>query len=90
MAKGVYLIHFEQRISAAHTTQHYLGYADDINARFDEHASGRGARLTQVAVERGIPFRIVRTWEGKDRRFERKLKKWKNSPKLCPCCNQVV
>jgi hypothetical protein len=53
----VYLLHFEKKISDHHSTQHYTGWALDLHARIAEHRAGRGARLTQVAVERGIRFK---------------------------------
>jgi hypothetical protein len=82
----LYLLHFERPISAAHTTQHYIGFALDLAARLAEHRAGRGARLTQVAIERGISFEVVRVWPG-DRNAERALKNRKAAPRLCPCCN---
>lgn len=84
---GCYLLHFRQPISPAHTAQHYLGWAEDIERRIAEHRAGRGARLTQVAKERGIDFVVVRTWEG-DRSLERKLKSRKEAPRLCPICRR--
>jgi predicted GIY-YIG superfamily endonuclease len=82
----VYLIHFKTRISPKHTCQHYLGYTkDSIKRRLEEHKAGKGARLTQVAVERGIDFEVVRAWKG-SRALERKLKNRKNSRELCPVC----
>lgn len=35
----------------------------------------------------GIGFVVARTWEG-DRTFERKLKRRKDAPKLCPICRE--
>ncbi len=84
----VYLLHFEKKISAQHSTQHYTGWALDLHARIAEHRAGRGARLTQVAVERGIRFEVVRTWIG-SREFERQIKNRKAGPRLCPICNVV-
>lgn len=81
-----YLLHFSEPISPNHTTQHYIGSAADLDARIEEHRKGQGARLTEVAKERGISFEVVRTWEG-GRDFERKLKNRKNAPKLCPICH---
>jgi len=61
----LYLLHFDQPISPDHTCQHYLGFtADDLNSRLAAHAAGRGARLTQVACERGITWQVVKIWEG--------------------------
>lgn len=87
--QGVYLIHFEKKVSDKHTCQHYIGYADNIARRFADHVSGNGARLTQVAGERGIPFRVVAIWPGQDRNFERRLHNRKGSPKMCPICKCV-
>lgn len=82
-----YLLHFEQRISDQHTCQHYLGFTRrPLRDRIAEHRSGRGARLTQVALERGIAFIVVRTWRGASRGFERRLKNRKDGPMLCPVC----
>ncbi len=85
----VYLLHFAAPISDQHTTQHYIGFALDLEARLDEHERGRGARLTQVARERGIVFQVAATWKG-DRALERALKNLHNAPLLCPvCCAQA-
>src|SRR5262245_6410586 len=81
----IYLLHFERPISRAHTCQHYLGWALDLDARLSAHRAGRGARLTQIAVERGIAFEVVRVWPG-DRTLERRLKNRKESPRFCPLC----
>ena len=89
MQGTVYLLHFERPICPTRPCQHYLGYTIDLDARLAEHRAGRGARLTQVAVERGIAFEVVRTWAG-DRTFERRLKHRKESPRLCPVCFPLV
>jgi len=88
MSGYVYLLHFERPIAPGrHTTQHYVGFATDLAARMQEHATGHGARLTQVARERGIVFRVARLWRG-DRWLERRLKDRKNTPRLCPICGR--
>lgn len=81
----IYLLHFARPISDAHTCQHYLGWCRDLPARMAAHRAGTGARLTQVALERGIDFEVVRTWPG-SREFERRLKERKEGPRLCPVC----
>lgn len=58
--------------------------------RLYAHLYGRGARLTQVAHERGIGFTVVRVWEDVDRKFERQLKNRKSSPRLCPICRGMA
>ena len=83
----VYLVHFSRRISDRHTCQHYLGWTTGpVAERLAEHASGRGARLTQVAADRGIGMTLARTWDG-GRDLERRLKNQKHGPRLCPLCS---
>jgi len=84
MTRGVYLLHISPPYEHA---RHYMGYADNILARLKEHRAGRGARLTQVAVDAGCTLVLARTWEDGDRKLERRLKRRKEAPKLCPICN---
>jgi predicted GIY-YIG superfamily endonuclease len=86
---GVYLLHFEAPISPNHTAQHYLGHARDIPARLAEHAAGGGARLTQVALERGIAWVLARTWLGETRTDERRHKMGAHGARLCPLCREA-
>ena len=78
----IYLLHFASKYRHA---GHYLGWADDLAARLEQHATGRGARLTSVIQAAGIGFECVRTWPG-TRRNERKLKNRRCAPLLCPVC----
>jgi predicted GIY-YIG superfamily endonuclease len=78
----VYLIHFARAYRHA---RHYLGYADDLDARIKQHRAGRGSRLLQVINQAGIGWDVVRTWEG-DRSLERRLKGWHTGVALCPIC----
>lgn len=83
----VYLLHFSRPICPGHPCRHYLGYTSrTLSQRLAEHRSGRGARLVEVATERGIDFVVARTWKG-NRHLERTLKNRKNAPKLCPLCD---
>lgn len=85
----VYLIHFWKPIAPGkHTAQHYVGSTDNLPRRIEAHRNGRGARLCEVAKERGIGFSVVRTWDG-GRDVERRIKNWHNAPKLCPICAGV-
>lgn len=91
----VYLLHFEQPIAPGrHTTQHYIGKADDLAQRIAAHARGRYngggngcAKLCAVAKGRGIGFRVVRVWRG-GRALETRIKARKNAPALCPICGR--
>jgi hypothetical protein len=40
----------------------------------------------EVITAAGITFVVSRTWEG-DRALERRLKKRKEGPRLCPLCS---
>lgn len=83
---AVYLLHFHDKISDKHTTQHYVGYAKNLSDRIHCHETNPDARLLQVAQEREITFVVARTWKG-GRELERRIKNRKNAPKLCPICN---
>jgi hypothetical protein len=84
-----YLLHFDAPLGNPQNrrgqAQHYLGHADRLDCRALQHLTGRGAKITQALVARGIGFQIARTWPG-SRSFERKLKNRKNSRLLCPIC----
>ena len=82
----VYLLHFSRPICPSRPTRHYIGWTNDLDERIREHRRGKGSRLCQVARERGITFTLAEVWNG-DRRFERRLKNYKNAPRLCPYCN---
>lgn len=85
----IYLLHFSAPLGNPQKphgqAQHYVGWALDLAARLAEHRAGAGASITRAAVERGITFEVVRTWQG-DRTLERKIKNRKMAPRLCPLC----
>ena len=85
----IYLIHFDQPIGNPENrraqAQHYLGSTFRLDARMTEHLTGRGAAIMRAVREKGISWQIARIWPG-DRAFERKLKRRKEGPKLCPLC----
>jgi predicted GIY-YIG superfamily endonuclease len=83
-----YLVHLDQPLGSAHPlgrAQHYLGTTGDLDQRLATHREGRGAKILAAANERGIPYDVVRTWEG-GRDVERQLKNHHNAPRLCPRC----
>lgn len=81
--KIVYLLHFDRPYEGV---QHYVGYTDNIKGRMKRHKSGNGSKLIAAVTSKGIGFKLVKVWEG-DRSLERKIKNYKNSPKICPICN---
>lgn len=79
----IYLIHFSDPVCPErHTAQHYLGWARDAQERLKNHTAG----IVRAARERGLTCTIVRLWDG-TRSDERKLKRRKNAPRLCPVCS---
>ena len=43
--------------------------------------------IDEHAEAAGIAFVLVRTWRGRDGRFEKRLKNQKHHSRLCPFCN---
>jgi hypothetical protein len=84
----VYLEHLDQPLCHA---RHYLGWTaeETPDARHRQHVRGVGARMLQVANERGITYGVARTWPGA-RDLERRLKGQHNSPRLCPICSGLL
>jgi predicted GIY-YIG superfamily endonuclease len=78
----IYLLHLDKPLRHA---KHYVGFADDLEARLERHANGSGARMLAVCRERGISWQLARTWTG-DRKFERWLKRKKGAAWFCPVC----
>jgi hypothetical protein len=60
-----------------------VGYSDDIDRRIETHRKGHGSPLLAAALAVGIDFRVVRTWPGTDRHFERKLHN-RHGSRICP------
>lgn len=83
----VYLLHFDPPVAHA---RHYLGSTPDHNLhrRMQEHASGRGAKLTSVAAARGVRMTLARIWHAPDRTLERKMKVAKHLNRHCPVCQR--
>ena len=65
---GFYILHFETEIGEGTMgkAQHYTGSAKNLRTRFLQHLGGcgmGGARLTEVANERGIRFWMVAAYQ---------------------------
>lgn len=82
---SVYILHFDRPVGHA---QHYTGFSTQIIRRIRHHRCGTGARLTQVARERGIGFKIGKLWRGPQygRSFERKIKTIAHPKRFCSIC----
>ncbi len=82
----VYVFHFAKPIgSDKHQAQHYTGHTPrSVEERYADHKAGRGARLTQVANEKGIDYWPVCNWPG-NRDIENQLK-LQSAKVYCPEC----
>ena len=93
---GFYILHFENEVGSGEMgrAQHYCGSAKNLRKRFLQHLGGcgfGGARLTEVANEKGIKFFMAAAYqtetEDDARAYEAYFKKCaKNGRRSCPCC----
>ena len=79
----VYLIHFNRPLKHA---RHYLGWTSNLRKRLNAHEDGTGSVLLRALAERGIGWKLVRTWDNAGLDVERKLKKQGSRARLCPLC----
>lgn len=82
----IYILHFNTPL---HHARHYVGYTREglLEERLKRHRSGRGSRLMYAIELAGIDYQVVLTHPG-GRNFERRIKRAKNTPRLCPLCRQ--
>ena len=81
----IYLLHFDRPLQHA---RHYRGWARNLAGRLAHHAKGSGARLTQVAVDRGIGWVLADVRPG-TRAEERRLKNLGSAERTCPVCQHL-
>ncbi|HUO08089.1 MAG TPA: endonuclease [Phycisphaerae bacterium] len=85
MATAVYLVHYSQpRHHVRHAVRVVQAPAGVIRKLY-RHLHEQP--IDPLATQHGIGFLHVRTWWGKDKNFERKLKNQKHHSRLCPVCN---
>jgi putative endonuclease len=87
---GVYLLHLSPALSQS---KHYCGSSPtSVKKRIAQHKAGQGARMTQVAVSKGIMLRVAKVWEldtpHDARVLERCLKNTHNLKQYCPICSR--
>ena len=77
----IYILRFSEPIGHQRGgpgyAQFYLGYCKESRwrQRLKDHLTGRGARITQAALEQGRRITVVMTFPG-NRKLERRLKRW--------------
>jgi predicted GIY-YIG superfamily endonuclease len=85
----IYVIHLARPLGNLANTRaqahHYTGFALDVDARFQQHASGQGSKLTRAAVAQGISLELVAHWPAALGE-EKALKARKCTPRYCPRC----
>lgn len=83
--RGLYLLHFEPRYRHA---GHYLGFADDIDRRVEEHLAcgSKASPLVRAALAAGSVVTVARVWPDADRKRERRLKVQGGHSRKCPTC----
>ncbi|MCA1571042.1 MAG: hypothetical protein LC798_12115 [Chloroflexi bacterium] len=88
MTGTVYLLHFEPGLpNGRRVVRHYVGWtAGDVSERVTQHTTGTGSPLVAAIIAGGGTVTVARTWDGVDRRFERRLKNRHEAPRLCPVC----
>jgi len=82
----IYILEFERPLGSDNPrgkARYYVGFCEDdrLNKRFEEHCRGEGAAITRACVERGIRFWVVLTLSG-DREEEKRIQRYKNTPKF--------
>jgi predicted GIY-YIG superfamily endonuclease len=88
----VYLLHFSSPLGTKlHQAEHYVGLTNDLPSRLQEHRTGRGAKITQAAVERGLALAIgalglVSSPDLTPRQAERRMKTIKHAARYCELC----
>ena len=88
---SVYLLHFDPGlpVTGNRVARHYLGFAErDVQARVARHLRRQGSPLVAAVLAAGGRVTLERVWTGVDRRFERRLKRRHETPRLCPRCTR--
>lgn len=82
--QGVYVLRLTngQLGYDGHVNEFYVGYADDVIARYNDHLKGVGARFTREAVRRGYDLEIIAFVPRATRKVERAIKDRKNVRKF--------
>jgi len=88
----VYLFHFHQPLgnpaNRRAQASHYVGFAEDLEARLAAQLAGRGAKIVQAAIARGIGFDIYH-WPA-CLAVEKLIKRRKETAVFCPTCARAA
>lgn len=85
---AVYLFHFNaplgNRANPRAQASHYIGFAEDLDARLAKQLAGRGAKIVAAALKQGLVFEIYH-WPA-CLATEKLIKKTKKTALYCPAC----
>ena len=83
----IYLLCFDREVGSG--AKHYLGWSSDVNKRLAAHTDGRGSKLMKLVRSLGVGWSHVRTWRGKTRHDEARMKRNGSLAQHCPrCCDE--
>jgi len=83
---AIYILHFDRPYKHA---RHYVGFTPgDPQRRLEKHISGEGSPLIKAALAAGISVQLAEIRYGQTRDDERKIKRGKNTPRICRICKQ--
>lgn len=83
----VYVLHFDTPL--AEHAWHYVGATDNLLRRLQEHATGRGAKITAACLEKGIGWRVASVFTMRHRCHflaERRVKRYHQANMFCGVC----
>ena len=84
----VYIFHLGSPLgnltNARAQATHYVGFAEDINARLAKHFAGKGSPLIASAIARQIPLTVYH-WPA-PLATEKLVKAYKKTSVFCPAC----
>lgn len=85
----VYVLHLDTPL---HHARHYSGCTKDLTERLIVHATGHGARFTEVLYLKGITWELGGLFQTKEgyslRAIETLLKDQRNAPRYCTICTR--
>ena len=85
--QGCYLLHFASLVRGQ---QHYVGFASNIQERFEQHLRGEGSQLTRLVLDAQVAIKVGRVWADGTPDLEKRLKQHKNLKRLCFHCQEAA
>lgn len=91
----VYILHFRTPLaSGKKQSSHYVGWSRHWQWRIRQHREGRGARIVEVAIARGIVIEVatvatvvsINGVQYHGRAAERAIKRQHHAARYCPLC----